>query len=134
MSRDYVWFTPEHLELAESPVQQQQHLIKLKEEAIKLLKDARIEGVRMNQIIFVPNGSLGTDDLKHFACRYHALRREFYVNDALLEEMDFDEEDEEELNLTAPKPSSRAYLLGYYIAQEHPDGQSVVNYLLKHRK
>jgi len=117
----------------------------LLDRGVELLQQSGIYDVTAQNVIWVSSKNFATFDPYEtkLMCRYHTQSQTFFVNDALItkkhlphhvtgngdDDHDDDDDEEEEEHVGMEK---RAFLLGMYIAQEHPDGARLVRYLLRH--
>ena len=94
--------------------------------ALKFLEQAGCTDIEPDQIVFV--GSFGVEDtIKEKAvCRYHRLFEQYSVQESFMTQ------ELESLRIDkladADGFKMRAYLLGLYIAQVHPDGSIIARY------
>jgi len=111
----------------------------------ELLVEAKCNEVRPSSIVF---GNIGINDpvQKKGLVRNNRLLRQYHVNEAFLtmdlqqiragDDMDEDEEmertNEESEESKKKRIEALALILGMHIAREHPDGNVLMHYMLKH--
>lgn len=99
--------------------------------AIDLLGKAGCVDVHPDQVVFAAlvgvDGAIG----KKAVCKYSREREQYCVNERFISK--FDEFTARVESGSADKSSMRSYLLGMYIAQEHPNGDVLPRYLLQNQ-
>ena len=127
---DEVWFSKSRP--AKEGVEQA-----LVEKALGLLKDAGCTDVLANAIVFFSGDGISDPVQKKGLVRFNRSLRQYHVNEYFLS-MDLvqiaqEKNGDDGKRLKNDDAVSRAYLLGFHIAQEHPDGSLLIRYLLTHR-
>ncbi|GKY92012.1 hypothetical protein MPSEU_000172800 [Mayamaea pseudoterrestris] len=98
--------------------------------ALQLLEQAGCADVDLEQICLASLATTGDCVLKKLVCRYSAQEQTYFIHDKLLDMTVNDYIDNE--NQAAMDPAKvKAYLLGMFIAKEHPDGRVLPRYLLR---
>ena len=106
-------------------------------QAVDYLKEAGCVDVTPNAIVFFSGGGITDPVQKKGLVRFNRSLRQYHVNEHFLQldlvdlQGDTMSTDEDETTIDVP---ALAFLLGFHIAQEHPDGSVLLRYLLKHRK
>jgi len=125
---------------------------RLVERTCELLVEAKCNDVQPSSIVF---GKIAIENpvQKKGLVRINRLLRQYHVNeefltidlneiragDSMITDDDDDKkaaaiEDGEELNQKEKRTMELAFLLGLYIAREHPDGNVLIRYMLQHGK
>jgi hypothetical protein len=97
--------------------------------ALQLLKSAGCLDVQPSQIVFCACRGVEDAIAQKTVCQYFQAGDEFLVQERFLQ-LGFEDLAVEEVDTF----TARAFLLGMYIAQAHPDGQVLARYLLRNKK
>lgn len=133
---DEVWF-------AESrPAKEGSQEEALVQRAVSLLQEAGCSDVTPNVIVFFSGAGISQPVQKKGLVRFNRSLRQYHVNQYFLEMdlvdveggMSMDEDGNGDMTTSKTDIEALAFLLGLHIAQEHPDGNMLIRYLLKHRK
>jgi hypothetical protein len=105
---------------------------KLIKQAIKLLEDSGCSDVKGGHVVFFSGKGISRPVRLKGLVRFNRSMRQYHVNEHFLtmdlaqilnsERMEADDND---------MSDARAFLLGLHIAQEHPDGNVLIRYLLR---
>ena len=125
---DEVWFS-------ESRPAKEDSEKELVERAVKLLEDSGCTDVKKSHIVFFSGSGISDPVRLKGLVRFNRTMRQYHVNEHFLrmdlaqikngDGMSADDDD---------MPKARAFLLGFHVAQEHPDGNVLIRYLLRHHK
>jgi hypothetical protein len=110
------------------------------QKAVELLKEAGCNDVAPTTIVFFSGEGITEPVQKKGLVRFNRYLRQYHVNEHfstinLVDIVDGSQgEDEPQAKrLKNDDVAARGYLLGFHVAQEHPDGAVLIRYLLKHR-
>jgi hypothetical protein len=113
---------------------------KLVQQAIKLLEDAGCSDVKAQHVVFFSGKGISRPVRLKGLVRFNRSMRQYHVNEHF-STMDLAEiENNEKMAAMATDDDdqdmsdARAFLLGLHIAQEHPDGNLLIRYLLSNYK
>ena len=125
---DEVWFS-------ESRPAKEDSEKELVERAVKLLEDSGCTDVKKSHIVFFSGSGISDPVRLKGLVRFNRTMRQYHVNEHFLrmdlaqikngDGMSADDDD---------MPKARAFLLGFHVAQEHPDGNVLIRYLLRQHK
>jgi hypothetical protein len=100
--------------------------------AIELLVRADCHTVHLDQIVFVASPEVNEDAIAQKAvCKYSRLKEQYCVQEKFM-----GSKIDELASCAAGEADTakaRAYLLGMYLAMEHPDGNVLAGYLLRNK-
>jgi len=109
------------------------------EKAVELLKAAGCNDITPNMIVFFNGVGISDPVKKKGLVRFNQSLRQYHVNQyfSTMNVMDLmpDPKDDEpaQKKQKIDSVAAKGYLLGFHVAQEHPDGSVLIRYLLKHR-
>jgi hypothetical protein len=123
---DELWFT-ESRQPREGP---EKEIVTV---AVQMLEEAECVDVSQEQITIVSSNVAKDVVAKHKVCHFSEVMQQYSVQetffDAPVTDYVGDEFSVDEMDITR----IRAYLLGMYVAREHPDGNVLVRYLLRNK-
>jgi hypothetical protein len=129
---DDVWFAVSRKSKDGSVVEQ--ILVK---EAIQLLVKAGCHDVLPEHIVFFSGQGISSPVRLKGLVRFNRAMRQYHVNEQFVH-LDLEQIQAGDKSMTSkediPAPKARAFLLGFHIAQEHPDGNVLIRYLLRNLK
>jgi hypothetical protein len=105
--------------------------MKLVQAAIELLEQAGCDDVAVEQIGFTTSAIGDNYASKNFVCRYSEAAEQYSIHERFLSTPvgDYIGNNTDLTNLDADKV--KAFMLGMYIAREHPDGRVLPRYMLR---
>ena len=99
--------------------------------AVNMLEQAGCEDVETEQIVFTATPGTKDPISDNAVCRYNRFSEQFIVHENFIARGVDDLVGDESSGKVLDTAKSRAYLLGMYIAQAHPDGLVIARYLLR---
>jgi hypothetical protein len=107
---------------------------KLVKRAIKLLEDSGCSDVKAGHVVFFSGKGISKPVRLKGLVRFNRPMRQYHVNE-YFSTMDLVQiQTNEEFTMDEDMSEARAFLLGLHIAQEHPDGNVLIRYLLRNYK
>eukprot|EP00980_Cylindrotheca_fusiformis_P018410 scaffold6052_cov118-Cylindrotheca_fusiformis.AAC.23 len=110
------------------------------QKAVELLNAAGCKDVSQSTIVFFSGEGITEPVQMKGLVRFNRTLRQYHVNECFSTMSLSDivrgsnrEEEPESKRLKSDNVGARGYLLGFHVAQEHPDGSVLIRYLLKHR-
>lgn len=100
--------------------------------AISMLQEAECEDIEVESVVFTSFSGVKDSVGRKSVCRYNELENVFSVHEKFFE-ASVSEYSGEALD-SEKETSTKAYLLGMYLAQEHPDGELLPRYMLRNRQ
>lgn len=106
--------------------------------AIKNLEDSGCTDVKAAHIVFSPGNAVDDIVRNKAVCQYNETLRQYHFHEKFAS-ADFlgkvnGESEKAKEDEKGGDANTRAFVMGMYIAQEHPDGNTLVRYLLRSQK
>jgi hypothetical protein len=99
--------------------------------ALTLLRAAECDDVKFENVAFVSSRVANDVVMKNAVCRYNEMRHQFSVHESFVN-LAVADYGGPVVGDEVSDAKVRAYLLGMYVAKEHPDGELLPRYLLRH--
>lgn len=104
------------------------------DEAIKLLEEAGCEEVKASHVVFSPGIDLEDIVKSKAVCRFNETLRQYHFHEKFFTCDLSTLTNGDDMKTDGDDMKARAFVMGMYIAQQHPDGAVLVRYLLRSQK
>ncbi|CAB9517062.1 expressed unknown protein [Seminavis robusta] len=127
-----VKMTSSELWFAESRPPKEGTETKVVEAAIKKLEEAGCDDVKAAHIVFSPGNDIDDVVKNKAVCRYNETLHQFHFHEKFLAS-DMSEMANGETKDDGDDIEARAFVMGMFVSQQHPDGTMAVRYLLRNK-